>query len=65
MQEKHPRQTPDDPRKQIVWVIAGTHLLRCSTASIRPATETEEAIIEGADAGALPPRREDIIPSGR
>ena len=36
-----PHQEHGDDRRHIIWVLVGRQLLRCSTHSVRPVTETE------------------------
>ena len=59
-----PHQVEGDGRRHILWVLVGSHLLRCSAHSVRPVSETERFVYEtsGVEKPSMWKTLADILP---
>ena len=63
--ERLPRGRAIDDRGHIVWILLGSRLVRCSTYSVRPATDREEEFLRLKFPAVVSERPEDIVPRGQ
>ena len=58
LQETRPGAVEGDPRRHLTWVVVGTSLFRCSTHSVRLATDRERLAHELAGGEGISGRRD-------